>query len=287
MSLKNIALWPLAKDVFAKLGRDRVGLVSAGIAFYGLLSLFPGIAAMMALGGLIVRPSVLVSQLNEIGAVLPPEAQKIIVDQATQITGSQTGGLGLTVLFGIGLALYSASRAVASLVMGIHVAAYAEDTRGFLAGYVFTLAMTLVTVLLVLLALFSTVIIPAILAALAVEGWVAWVLGLVRWPLMGVITAFGLGLFYRLSVRNRSPQPAWITPGAVLGAVLWLAGSVAFSIYVQNFANYNKSFGTLGGVVSLLTWLWLSSYIVLLGEEVNTLLTLRQKPEPDSQTPSA
>jgi membrane protein len=287
MSLKNIALWPLAKDVFAKLGRDRVGLVSAGIAFYGLLSLFPGIAAMMALGGLIVRPSVLVSQLNEIGAVLPPEAQKIIVDQATQIAGSQTGGLGLTVLFGIGLALYSASRAVASLVMGIHVAANAEDTRGFLAGYVFTLAMTLVTVLLVLLALFSTVIIPAILAALAVEGWVAWVLGLVRWPLMGVITAFGLGLFYRLSVRNRSPQPAWITPGAVLGAVLWLAGSVAFSIYVQNFANYNKSFGTLGGVVSLLTWLWLSSYIVLLGEEVNTLLTLRQKPEPDSQTPSA
>ena len=278
MDISPKTIWSLTKDLFSEVIKDRIGLIAAGIAFFGLLSLFPGIAAMMALGGLWTKPAVLVTQLQDIGSVLPPEASKIIIDQAVEIAGSQKGGLGLAAVVGILLSIYSASRAVGSLVAGIHVAAGEPETRGLIAGTLFTLAMTVVTIALALLAVLSTLVVPAILAALQAHGMIAWILGLVRWPIMGVITALGLGLFYRLSIEHRSPPPRWITPGAILGAVLWLGGSVAFSIYVQNFANYNKTFGTLGGVVSLLMWLWLSAYIVLLGEELNALIESREKP---------
>lgn len=278
MDISPKTIWSLTKDLFSEVIKDRIGLIAAGIAFFGLLSLFPGIAAMMALGGLWTKPAVLVTQLQDIGSVLPPEASKIIIDQAVEIAGSQKGGLGLAAVVGILLSIYSASRAVGSLVTGIHVAAGEPETRGLIAGTLFTLAMTVVTIALALLAILATLVVPAILAALQARGMIAWILGLVRWPIMGVITALGLGLFYRLSIEHRSPPPRWITPGAILGAVLWLGGSVAFSIYVQNFANYNKTFGTLGGVVSLLMWLWLSAYIVLLGEELNALIESREKP---------
>lgn len=278
-------IWQFTKALFSELSNDRIGLIAAGIAFYGLLSLFPGIAAMMALGGLITRPSVLVAQMQQIGSALPPDARKIIIDQATQIAGSQSGGLGLAALVGIALSIYSASRAVGSLIMGIHAAAGEPDKRGMVASAIFTIGMTIVTLALALLAILSTVVVPAMLAALQVDGIIAWVLGLVRWPIMAVITALGLSVFYRFSIRHREPPP-WITPGAILGAGLWLAGSVAFSIYVQNFANYNKTFGTLGGVVSLLMWMWLSAYIVLLGEEVNAQLESRKVTAKSVQPPA-
>lgn len=287
MAFDPRSAWGFVRDLFAEVMNDRIGLIAAGIAFYGLLSLFPGIAAMMALGGLLTEPNILVDQVRQIQAVLPPDASKIIIDQAIQIAGSQAGGLGLAAVVGIALSIYSASKAVGSLVMGLHVAAGEADGRGFVAGTLFTLMMTVVAIGLALVAIFSTVVVPGILAILNVEGTVAWVLGLVRWPIIGVITALGLGLFYRLSVPKRSPRANWITPGALIGATLWLAGSVTFSLYVQNFANYNKTFGTLGGVVSLLMWLWLSAYIVLLGEEVNSLLAVRRKLGTGTDLPGA
>lgn len=272
MSLDPGSIWPLMKRLWAEIARDRIGLISAGIAFYGLLSLFPGLAALMALGGLLTRPAVLVEQLRQIGSVLPPEAARIILDQAAEIAGSRSGGLGLAAVVGIVLSIWSASKGVGALIAGLHVAAGRADSRGLVQALIFTLGMTAVAIGLLILAILSTVVLPAVLAALNVGPGLSWLLGLVRWPLMGALAALGLGLFYRLSIADRRPPPRWITPGAVLGAVLWLAASVAFSVYVQNFADYNKTFGTLGGVVSLLMWLWLSAYVVLVGEELNALL---------------
>ena len=276
MNLKEI--WRFLRDLMAAIGKDQIGLISAGIAFYGLLSLFPGIAAIMALGGLLTAPIALVAQMQQVGSLMPPEAAKIILDQATEIAGSAKGGLGVTAAVGIGLSIYSASNAVGALIIGIHVAAGEVDDRGMVRRFLFTLVMTVVAVPLALLALFSTVVLPAVLAALHVGTVGVWLAGLVRWPIIGAIAACGLGLFYRLSIRHRLPRPRWITPGAILSIVLWVVGSILFSIFVQNFAHYNQTFGTLGGLVSLLMWMWLSAYIVLLGEEVNTLIVAQDGP---------
>lgn len=274
--------WRFARDLVAGLTKDRVGLISAGIAFYGLLSIFPAITAIMAVGGLLTEPAALVDEMRQLGSVLPEEAMNIIVGQATEIAGSQSGGLGMAALIGLGLSIYAASKAVGALIAGIHIAAGEQDDRGFLASTIFIMAMTVLVIGLAVLALMATVVVPAVFAALGFDGWVAAILGLVRWPILGLATAFGLGGLYRLSLRHRTPPAPWVTPGAIVATVLWLAGSIVFSIYVRQFADYNKTFGTLGGVVSLLVWMWLSAFIGLLGEKVNTLMAERtlQKPLP-------
>ncbi|OYU37518.1 MAG: ribonuclease BN [Pseudorhodobacter sp. PARRP1] len=268
--------WRFAQDLSAELKKDRVGLISAGIAFYGLLSIFPAIAAIMAIGGLMTQPAALVGEMQKLGSILPTEASSIIIAQATEIAGSQDGGLGLAAVIGVLVSIYAASKAVGALIEGLHIAAGETDQRGFLASTAFVLVMTFLVIALAVLALVSTVLVPAALAALRVEGLFAVILGALRWPIVGVATALGLGALYRLSLRHRIAGSLWFTPGAVLATLLWLAGSIAFSIYVREFAGYNKTFGTLGGVVSLLMWMWLSSFIVLLGKEVDVIIGNRQ-----------
>lgn len=266
------AAYAMAKNIWSELGEDRIGLISAGIAFYGLLSLFPGIAALLALGGILTEPATLVESFQAIGRVLPDEAAQIIISQASDVAGSREGGLGLAAVLGFLLALYSSSKAVSSLIDGVHAAYDEPDDRGYVARTLFTLAMTLVLMSVVLVAIFSSIGVPVLLSVLFPDGDGAQIVALVRWPVLAALTALALGFLYRLSVRHRSPPVRWITPGAMLSAVLWMLASAAFSVYVQNFANYNETFGTLGGVVSLLMWMWLSAYIVLLGAEVNSVL---------------
>jgi membrane protein len=265
-------LWAFTRALIAELSKDRVGLVAAGIAFYGLLSIFPAIAAILALSGLVTEPASIVEEMRQLGSVLPQEAQRIIVDQANKIAGSQDGGLGLTLIAGLAISIYSASKAVGALIAGIHVAAGEVDNRGFVASAVFNFAMTLLVILLASLAILSTIVVPTVISALGLTGWLALAIGLARWPILGIIVIYALGALYRLSLRNTRPRSAWVTPGAIVAVVLWLIGSVLYSIYVQNFADYNATFGTLGGVMSLLMWMWLSAYIVLFGQEVNALV---------------
>ncbi|MEZ5779793.1 MAG: YihY/virulence factor BrkB family protein [Paracoccaceae bacterium] len=272
------------KDLWAELGSDRIGLISAGIAFYGLLSLFPGIAVMLSLGGLLTEPQDLVDSFQSVSRVLPPAAAEIIFDQATAVAGSRNGGLGLTALVGLALALYSSSKAVASLIQGVHVAYDETDDRGFIASLALTLAMTLVFMTVVLLGVLSTIGVPVVLSALALDGTAAGIVALLRWPVLGALTALALGILYRYSVRHQNPRVQWFTPGAVISAVLWIVGSWIFSLYVQNFANYNETFGTLGGVVSLLMWMWLSAYVILLGAEMNTVLAPKGAKHADGKT---
>ncbi len=261
-----------AKKVWAELGNDRIGLIAAGIAFYGLLSLFPGIAVLLSLGGLMTEPEDLVENFQSIGSVLPEAAARIIFDQATKVAGSREGELGLTALAGFVLALYSSSKAVASLIQGVHAAYNETDDRGIVASTALTLSMTFVLMLVVLLAVLSSIAVPVILATVLPDSGIAWLVALVRWPVLAALTALALGILYRFSVRHQNPRVLWVTPGAILATILWILGSAAFSVYVQNFANYNETFGTLGGVISLLMWMWLSAYIILLGAEVNSVM---------------
>jgi membrane protein len=124
----------------------------------------------------------------------------------------------------------------------------------------------------VLVAILGTVVVPIVLSAFGLEGSAVCVAALLRWPIMFVVITLFLGAFYRLSLRHKRPGIPWITAGGVIAALLWMVGSIFFSIYVENFAHYNISFGALGGVVTLLMWMWLSAYIILIGAEINAAL---------------
>ncbi|WP_210527537.1 YihY/virulence factor BrkB family protein [Rubellimicrobium arenae] len=277
--------WRLLVNLYKEMTEDHVGLISAGVAFYGLLAIFPGIVAGMAIAGLVMDPNTVVSQLQGLSRFLPQEAAQIVIDQAVAVAGSESGGLGLAALFGILVALYSASKGVTSLMEGLNVAFEVEEKRGLVRYYLTALALTVGLIIGFLLIIAILALLPVVLAFLQFGDMTQTVVSLLRWPLVLVVLALGLAVLYRYA-PDRGPVPwHWITPGAGVACALWLVGSIIFAIYVQNFGAYNETFGALGGVIVLLTWLWLSAYIVLMGAEMDDEIARQDKEAGDSAEP--
>lgn len=271
--------WRLLVNVYKEQGDDHVGLISAGVAFYGLLAIFPGLVAVMALAGLVMDPQAVVGQLEGLSRFLPEEAAQIVIDQAVAVTGSQGGGLGLAAIFGVLFALYSASKGVTSLMEGLNVAFEVEEKRGLVRFYLTAFALTIGLMVGFLLIVGILGGLPAVLAFLPLGNATEWIVRLIRWPVVLAVLALGLAVLYRWG-PDRGPVPwHWVTPGAAVACGLWLLGSILFAVYVANFGSYNETFGALGGVIVLLTWLWLSAYIVLLGAEVDSEIERQDREE--------
>ncbi|MBL3701644.1 YihY family inner membrane protein [Sulfitobacter sp. BDSS02] len=265
---------------------ERIGLVAAGVAFYALLALFPAITAMMAISGLVVDPNEIVSQIDELQGIMPDQAVEIITDQATAVAGTRQGGLGLTAILGILLAIYSASRGTASLIQGMNVAYNEREKRGFIALTLTTLILTLFVIVGVLLGLLASTAIPALLSFMDFgPGW-SFLISMLTLVAVFFMTIFGLSLLYRFGPSRRRPEWSWASVGAVVGCSLWIIASAGFAFYVSNFGSYNESFGALGGIVVLLMWLWISAFIVLLGAELNAEIeTVREQKQADATEP--
>ncbi len=274
----------LTRRVFREVGADHVGLVAAGCAFYGLLAIFPGLVALMAVGGLVIDPETVVAQFESVASLLPAEAASILLDQARSVAGAGSGGLGLAALIGIATAFYSASSGVAAMIEGLNLAYDVEEKRGFFAllGQKFLLTLGMIGGALLVVALLA--IFPVALAFVPLGETLSGLLSLLRWPLLFLIVIGGLAILYRYGPSRPTARWRWITPGAVIATALWLVGSIGFAFYVRNFGSYNETFGALGGVIVLLMWLWLSSYIVLLGAEFDAEIEAQGKLDPAPAT---
>ncbi|WP_299877830.1 YihY/virulence factor BrkB family protein [uncultured Sulfitobacter sp.] len=252
-----------------EVSEDRVGLIAAGVAFYGLLALFPAITAILAIGGLLVDPVQIIGQLETLSGIVPAAAMDIVETQATAVAGSREGGLGLAAIFGIGLAIYSASKGMGSLIEGMNVAYDEQEERGFLRLKLETLALTVLLIIAVLVGFFIMTGLPILLRILSL-GFLTEVVGTATiLALLVTLTILGLGVLYRYGPSRDPAEVKWVTPGAIAASALWLVGSAMFAFYVANFGSYNESFGTLGGVIVLLMWLWISAYVIILGAELN------------------
>lgn len=260
-----LALWH-------RLASDQIGLIAAGVAFYSLLALFPGLASAMALAGLMLDPALIHDQIATLARLLPAQAGDMVLTQATELASSEA--LGLTAIVGILFALWSVSRAVRNLIARLNIIHGVTETRRYIPFMATVFAMSLALFVAFFAAVLAATLIPAAISLLPML--TAWqdVLGWVSWGVLIVFTVPGLALFYRFGPAERPPQQ-WITTGALLATVLWLAGSAGFGWYVSSFASYQKTFGALGGAVILLMWLWLSAYVVLLGAEVDRFLNAR------------
>ena len=269
------------KDILLRtkdeIAADHVSLIAAGVAFYSLLAIFPGIAALMAIAGLVVEPSFISSQIDQIASVLPQDAAQMVIDQAIAVAGSQEAGLGLAAVVGILLAIWSASAGMSSMMEGLNVAYDEEETRGFVKRTFVRLALTIGVIVGFMLTALAMVAVPAVLHFVPLGPLADTVIMLVRWPIVAAIAVVGLAIMYRYGPSRDEPKWKWVTPGAAAAVVLWLVASVAFAFYVRNFGSYNETFGSLGGVVVMLMWLWISAYIVLMGAELDSEMEAQTK----------
>jgi membrane protein len=251
--------------IWTRMGTKRLSLIAAGIAFYGLLSLFPAITAAVAIIGLVYDPELLLNKASWLLTAMPNAAGEMISRQIGQVASAGTDSLGLAAIISLGIALWSASRAMASFIQGLNLIYDEEEKRGFLLLNALIIGFTLVFIFGMAAAVVIVAAIPAAVDLLAArDRWGEWAL-LLRWPLMLCVGIVGMAALYRYGPSRREATWRWLSPGAALACALWLAGSYGFSFYVQSFGNYNETFGALAGVVILLTWLWLSAFVVLLG----------------------
>jgi membrane protein len=259
----------IVKRAWQEAKSDQVPLLAAGVAFYSFLALFPAMIAAVMIYGLVRDPADVQRQVDELSAALPSDAASLLTTQLEAITSTSSGSLGLGLLVSLALALWSASGGVGNLLSAINVAYDEEETRGFVKRKGLSLLLTLASIVFVVVAISLIAVAPALLDNLVDAGPLRWGLEALRW--LGIVAAMSVALavLYRVAPDRDDPEFKWVSVGAVVATVVWLIASLGFSLYVDNFGSYNKTYGALAGVVVLLLWLWLTMYVVLLGAEVN------------------
>lgn len=251
--------------------QDYVGLVSAGVAFYFLLAAFPALGAAISIFGLFFDPYEVTLQLQSLGSFLPGDALSIIITQAQKI--AQTTGSTLTISLAISIlfAVYSATRGVQALIKGFNIAYDAPETRGMFKLTFLSYGLTFLMLAYFLFSLLLVAGLPVAVQFLPMQDVFSNMLQWSRWPVLFVTALVGLEVLYTLGPDRKRVK--WgISAGAVSATVLWVLGSSLFSLFISHFTKFNETYGSLGAVVVLLMWFWMSAMTILIGAEVNGAL---------------
>jgi len=261
--------WQVVKRGWKEASEDQVPLLGAGVAFFGFLALFPALAAFTLIYGLVADPATISGRTQTLTASLPPEARTLLVGQLDQLASVPQQSLGWGLMLAIVLALWSASGGVGNLITAVNIAYDEEKKRGFVKDKLLALGVTVGAVIFMALIVALMAGVPVVLGFLDVNGPLRWVIEVVRWLLLAALVMVALAVLYRVAPDRDAPKFRWVSAGAATATVLWLVASAAFSLYVTFFGNYAKTYGALAGVVLLMLWLWLTSYAILLGAEIN------------------
>ena len=270
--------WGALMGVMNTMDERNLGLIAAGTGFFAMLALFPGIAALIAVWGLVADPAMVQAQLVLVERLLPPAAYDIFDDQLTRLVLAGPGTLGWATVISTSLSLWWARSGVASLIRGLN-AVYREEHRGPLRRILSSIAVTLALVGMLLVALVAIIVVPVVMAVLPLGPVTEWLVEISRWSVTALTLLVGLGIVYRYGPNRKAAKVPWLSPGALVALVIWAAASWAFSLYLSNFGRYNEVYGSLGAVVALLMWLYLSAYVTLLGATLNAELELRTLPD--------
>ena len=253
------------------ISNDNVPIVSAGVAFYSFLAIFPALTALISIYGLAFNPQQVQDQLMQLATVMPQEALEIIKQQLENLVSTSGGALGWGVAIGILFSLWSAKQGTSSLFTGLDIAYEVKKPRGFLMQNAISLLFTLGAIILVILSMSLIVAFPAAVGYLGLPAGVENLISWLRWVVLAVIVISFLSLIYKYAPARRPvPSFRWVRVGASLATVLWLIASWGFSFYVKNFGSYGEVYGSISAVVVLLLWLFLTSFIILIGAELNS-----------------
>jgi membrane protein len=279
--------WQVAERVLSEASRDNLSVISAGCAFYALFAIFPALSALISLYGLMIDPAMIENQLGMLSSVLPAEAYNMVIEQVRILAAASNRTLGWSFGVSLALSIWSVMSLTQAIFAALNIAYEEEERRSFLRFYLSAFLFALVGILGGVLGLLAFVYIPLLFAyAGYLEGYEE-IIAIARWPLMALFVLVLLAALYRYGPCRPSPKWSWASVGSLFATALWLLASAGFSYYVAHFARYDKVYGSLGAVIVLLFWLYLTFYIVLLGAEINAELelqtaqdTTRGKPRP-------
>ncbi|PJI92321.1 membrane protein [Yoonia maricola] len=266
-----LKVWRVLVAVWTTASEKHLGLIAAGVAFFGMFGIFPGIAAVIAIFGLIADPVVIAEQLALMEDIIPPDAYNLIASQVFRLVAAPSDALGWATAVSIALALWSCRAGVAALIGGLNAIA-GQRMRNGVWQMVVALMLTVALVTLAIVALTVVVIVPIGLAFIPVANSTAWLLEGIRWLVALGVLMIGLSLLYRFGPARIGSRGRWITVGAFVVVVLWVAASAGLSYYLTNFASYNEVYGSIGAVIGLLLWLYVSAYLILLGAALNVVV---------------
>ncbi len=260
----------IGKRTFSQVSDDHLQIVSAGIAFYFFLALFPAIIAAINIYSLVIDPSQIEQQFSTLEGFLPAQAYEIITGILEPILNKPDTTLGWSLAISILVSLWSANKGTSALFEGINIAYDEKDERGFIKKTGLTFAFTIGAILLGLLCMMLLIFYPAFIDKLGLPSGMESFITYGRWFLIAFLFIFGLGLLYRKAPDRDDPETRWVTWGAIASTILWIVGSLLFSWYVSNFGSYDKVYGSFAAVIVLMLWLFLTAFIILLGAEVNS-----------------
>jgi membrane protein len=267
--------WQVAQRVMRSSSRDNLSVVSAGCAFYALFAVFPALSALIALYGLTADPASVELQFGMLASVLPPQAYQIVIDQIRRIAETSSQSLGWGLVLSVGIALWSVSNLTQAMFAALNIAYEERERRSIVHFYLSAFTFAVLGIVSGALMLLAIVYVPILFAYTGYSDTFELMVRVARWPLLALIVVIFLALLYRYGPCRRSAKWRWVSVGSVFATALWLFASAGFSYYVSHFSNYDRTYGSLGAVIVLLIWLYLSFYIVLLGAEINAQLELQ------------
>jgi membrane protein len=257
----------VAKRGWAEAKADNVSLMAAGMAYYTFLAIFPAIIAAVLLYGFFADPATIATQLDALGSAIPADIKKTITDQIALAAGN--GKVGWAAVIAIVVALFSASGGMNNLMTAINIAYDEEETRGLVKKRLIALALTIGAIVFFLVVVSLVAVLPVVLGFFGTNGVVLFLIQAARWVLIAVVITVALAVLYRVAPNRDAPKMRWVSVGAGIATLLWIIASIGFSIYVTLFGSYAKTYGAIAGIVILLFWLFITSYAILLGAEIN------------------
>lgn len=272
--------WRVVKAIMA----DRVTLIAAGVTYFMLLSLFPALGALVALYGFVADPTAIMAHIGFLAGVFPPGSFDLIMNQLTSLTQQATSTRSLAFFGGLLVAIWSANSGMKALFDAMNVAYQEDEKRSLVRLNLLSLGFTFCALVVAIILIAAIGVLPAVLKYLWLDDWQEFLARLARWPFIILVFGCGISMIYRYGPSREEAKIKWLSWGVVFSTVLWLVASVLFSFYLENFANYNATYGTLGALVGLMVWVWISVVILIVGAEINA--ELEHQTRKDSTTGS-
>ncbi|MQW88163.1 YihY/virulence factor BrkB family protein [Sinorhizobium saheli] len=264
------------RDVFwrvvSQVSEDRVPLIAAGVTFYILLALFPALTSLVSIYGLISDPAGIGEQITFLAGVLPKQSLQLVTDQLQAISSQKASSLSIGFIAGLLIALWSARNGVAALFEAMNIAYDEVEERGFIRLTLLILGFTAGGLLITAVLIAAIAVLPAVLAFLPLDQWLDRLARIARWPVLLLLIGAAIALVYRYGPHRDPPKLRWLTWGAAFSTLCWFPASLLFSFYIDNFADYNATYGAMGALIGFMLWIWVSTMIIIVGAELNAEL---------------